>query len=185
MNYIPTPKNVSASPITRAQGVKNRNRRWLRRWLWVSGAIWLVGALVIGLLVYGYLPTGPIAKVRKVNAQLPGAQVQAKTFIYSSHMLGRIPDATNWCEALNPIGKFWRFTPSNTVFAINSQAAGRAFADLPGDMVVFFETSGLGWNQAGGSELLAKKSEGAAVAFADGRALIVAPGETASLRWGP
>jgi hypothetical protein len=185
MDYIPTPKNVSASPITRAQGVKNRNRRWLRRWLWVSGAIWLVGALVIGLLVYGYLPTGPIAKVRKVNAQLPGAQVQAKTFIYSSHMLGRIPDATNWCEALNPIGKFWRFTPSNTVFAINSQAAGRAFADLPGDMVVFFETSGLGWNQAGGSELLAKKSEGAAVAFADGRALIVAPGESTSLRWGP
>jgi hypothetical protein len=181
MDYRPTPNNVSASPITCVQAIKHRNRLWL----WISGTIWLVGALVIGLLVYGYLPTGPIAKVRRVNAQLPGAQVQAKAFIYSSHILRRIPDATNWCETLNPIGKFWPVTPSKTAFAINSQAAGRAFADLPRDMVVFFETSGLGWNQAGGPDLLANKSDGAAVAFADGRALIVPPGESASLRWTP
>jgi hypothetical protein len=50
---------------------------------------------------------------------------------------------------------------------------------------VFFETKTHGWNQAGGPEMLAKKPSGVAVAFADGRALLVDPAETARLRWEP
>jgi hypothetical protein len=56
---------------------------------------------------------------------------------------------------------------------------------MSGDTVVFFETSNTAWNQAGGPELLAKKPEGVAVAFADGRALVVPANEVAKLRWKP
>jgi hypothetical protein len=51
--------------------------------------------------------------------------------------------------------------------------------------VVFFGISKPGWNQAGGPELLARKDGGAAVALADGRALIVGSNESVSLRWVP
>jgi hypothetical protein len=64
--------------------------------------------------------------------------------------------------------------------------AGRAYSrTLNGNTVVFFEAANDGWNQAGGSELMAANSDGVAVAFADGRALIVSPAEAANLRWAP
>jgi hypothetical protein len=98
----------------------------------------------------------------------------------------KIPDAANWCETLNSDGRLWPVTPTNTVFALNSQMAGYSFhRGMRGDMVVFFETSDPGWNRTGGPELLAKKAEGVAVGFSDGRALIVPPGEVAQLRWNP
>jgi len=37
----------------------------------------------------------------------------------------------------------------------------------------------------GGPELLAQKSDGVAVAFMNGRSLVVQPGEIAGLRWDP
>ncbi len=126
-----------------------------------------------------------IDQVRAVNTDLPSPQVLAKTLVFSAFALRKIPEAANWCETLNANGKLWPTTPSNTVFALNSRVAGRALTSLRGDTVVFFETSKPGWNQAGGSELLARKDGGAAVAFADGRALIVDPSESASLRWVP
>ena len=75
--------------------------------------------------------------------------------------------------------------PTNTVFALNAQVAGRTLASLPTDTVVFFETSKSGWNQSGGAELITTKSIGAAVAFADGRALVVDAAEVGNLRWSP
>ena len=99
---------------------------------------------------------------------------------------GKIPDAANWCDALNSGGRLWPVTPTNTVFALNSRMAGRSFSrDMHSDTVLFFEASNPGWNQTGGPELVAKKDEGVAVGFLDGRALIVPPGEVAQLRWTP
>jgi len=71
------------------------------------------------------------------------------------------------------------------VFALNSAVSGRKLMDLPSDTVVFFETPNSGWNQSGGPELLAQKSLGVAVAFADGRALLVDPEQTDTLQWNP
>ena len=56
---------------------------------------------------------------------------------------------------------------------------------IPGRTVVFFETSRLGWNQAGGPELLPKDGSSIAVAFADGSASIVSSSEAAQLQWNP
>jgi hypothetical protein len=127
-----------------------------------------------------------VERIQQENAGLPDPQVQAKTLIFSAIIQKRVPAAANWCETLNAGGKLWPSTPTNTVFALNSQMADRAYSrKLPGNVVVFFEADHAGWNLAGGPELLARKTNGVAVAFADGRALIVPPAEIANLRWLP
>jgi hypothetical protein len=127
-----------------------------------------------------------IGRIQQVNAGLPDTQIQAKTLIMAAMIQKRIPDAANWCDSLNVGNKLWPVTPTNTVFALNSRMAGHAYVrGIRGDMVVFFEASSPGWNQAGGPELLAEKAEGVAVAFMDGRAVIVPPGEIVKLRWAP
>jgi hypothetical protein len=127
-----------------------------------------------------------IERIKQVDVGLPEPQTQAKMLIVAAMIQKRIPDAANWCDTLNVGNKLWPVTPTNTVFALNSQMAGHAYVrGIRGDTVVFFEASSPGWNQAGGSELLAEKAEGAAVAFMDGRAVIVPPGEIAKLRWAP
>jgi phosphoribosylanthranilate isomerase len=125
-------------------------------------------------------------QVKRVNISLPERQTQAKMLVMAAMVQKKIPAAANWCETLNVDGRIWPATPTNTAFAINTNMAGRAYSRaLPGDTVVFFEAASTGWNQAGGAELLTGSAEGAVVALADGRALIVSPAEAASLRWTP
>jgi hypothetical protein len=126
---------------------------------------------------------GGVPTVEAQNDQPP--QNQAKLMMLSAVMLKKIPSAANWCEALNASGAKWPSIPTNTVFALNAQVAGREVKSLPADTVVFFETAARGWNRSGGAELLAKKTSGVAVAFADGRALLVDPAECDKLRWAP
>lgn len=127
-----------------------------------------------------------IERVREANVDLPAAQTQAKMLIFSAIAQRQIPQASNWCETCNAGGKIWPANALETQFALNSKVAGRSFVQgLPGDVVVFFETSKMGWNQTGGPESLAKRNEGVAVAFADGRALVIAPDEVPHLRWNP
>ena len=125
-----------------------------------------------------------VDRIQQVNAGLPDIQIQAKMLIMAAMIQKRIPDAANWCDTLNVGNKLWPVTPTNTVFALNSRMAGHAYVrGIRGDTVVFFEASSPGWNQVGGPELL--KAEGVAVAFMDGRAVIVPSGEIAKLRWAP
>jgi hypothetical protein len=130
--------------------------------------------------------TATMERVKQVNISLPDRQTQAKMLMMVAFVQKKIPDAANWCETLNAGGNIWPATPTNTFFALNANMAGRAISRaMNGDTVVFFETANPGWNQAGGAELLAANPDGVAVAFADGRALIVSPAEAANLRWAP
>jgi hypothetical protein len=132
----------------------------------------------------GAVPTD--GQIKQANIGLPDPQIEAKTLVICAMAQKKIPLTANWCEALNIGGRIWPATPTNTVFALNSQVAGLAYSrTMRGDTVAFFETSNPGWNLAGGPELLAKKAEGVAVAFLDGRALIVSPDEVAKLNWKP
>ena len=156
------------------------------------GVIEIIGAIVFVARTPARKTTtekiaASVAEIKKANVGLPELQIQAKTILFAAIIQKRIPDSANWCETLNAGGKLWPSTPTNTIFALNSKMAGRAYSprSMPGNVVVFFETSAPGWNQAGGPELLARKPEGVAVAFADGRALVVPPGEIAQLRWVP
>ena len=127
-----------------------------------------------------------MGQVRRANVSLPDRQTQAKMLIMAAHVQKKIPEAADWCGSLNAGGSIWPAIPTNTVFAINTNLAGRAFTrDISGDTVVFFEAANAGWNLAGGAELLATNSDGVAVGFVDGRALIVSPAEAANLRWTP
>jgi hypothetical protein len=127
-----------------------------------------------------------LQQIKHVNAPLPERQTQAKMLIMAAHLQGKIPEASNWCERLNAGRSIWPAIPTNTVFALNTNVAGKAFSrNVGGDTVVFFEAANAGWNLAGGAELLAANSDAVAVGFADGRALIVSPAEAAGLRWTP
>jgi len=126
---------------------------------------------------------GGVPSVQEQNSQPP--QNQAKLLILAASSLPQLPNAANWCETLNASGTRLPKVQKNTVFALNSKVAGRKLSSLPGDTVVFFETTSRGWNQTGGAELLANKAAGVAVAFADGRALLVDPAEGNKLRWNP
>lgn len=132
--------------------------------------------------------TKTVEQINRVNVGLPDPQVQAKTLIFTAMIQKQIPAAARWCDTLNVGGKLWPVTPTNTAFALNARVAGRPYSRTnmpPGDVVVFFETASPGWNQAGGSELLASNPDGVAVALADGRAMVVTPTEAAQLRWTP
>jgi RNA polymerase sigma factor (sigma-70 family) len=126
------------------------------------------------------------AQVNQANVGLPELQIEAKMVLFCVMARSKVPDAANWCETLNSDGRLWPVTPTNTVFALNSKLAGHPLSrSMRGDTVVVFEASHPGWNLTGGPELLAKKAEGVAVGFLDGRALIVSPDEVAQLRWTP
>jgi hypothetical protein len=145
----------------------------------------LLAAVLIGSVVAIWLVAPKKRSAVEVNSIYPANQQQAKFMVLSAWELQQVPNAANWCDALNASPSEWPGVPANTVFALNAQAAGRALASLPRDLVVFFETPKPGWNQAGGPELLARNESGVAVAFADGRALLVPPDQTAKLRWNP
>jgi hypothetical protein len=126
---------------------------------------------------------GGVPTIEPQNAQPP--QNQAKLLILAAVRMPKLPAAANWCEAMNAGGSRSPAVPTNTLFALNAQVAGQSVRSLPPDTVVFFETATPGWNRSGGAELLARKTSGVAVAFADGRALLVDPAEVATLRWAP
>lgn len=130
--------------------------------------------------------TATLNQVKQANVSRPALQTRAKMLLVAAIVQKRIPKAANWCETLNAGGNIWPTTPTNTVFALNANVAGRAIMQgISGDTVVFFETTNPGWNQSGGAELLASDPDGVVVALADGRAMIVTPAEAANLRWTP
>lgn len=166
----------------------------------IAVAIGLFAILVVGIMVLvghkraasdetksqAVRMTSTMERVRRINVSRPERQTEAKMLMMAAFVQKKIPAAAHWCETLNAGGNIWPVTPTNTFFALNTKVAGQAISrTMNGDTVVFFETANPGWNQAGGAELLAANPEGVAVAFADGRALIVSPAEAASLRWTP
>lgn len=129
-------------------------------------------------------PLGNASTTPTVESQeAQSAQNQAKLLVLMATMLRTLPDSSNWCDALNGGGSRLPAIPTNTVFAFNGQLSRKLLTDLPNDTVVFFETASPGWNRSGGPELIAQKPTGTAVAFADGRALLVSPSEIKNLRW--
>jgi RNA polymerase sigma factor (sigma-70 family) len=129
-----------------------------------------------------------VTKIKAANTGMPAAQTQAKVLIFTAMVQNKIPAAAGWCDTLNQNGKLWPTTPTNTQFALNASLAGRAYTKkeimsgtIPGKAVVFFETAKVGWNQAGGAELLPKDASSIAVAFADGSASVVSATEAAEL----
>lgn len=128
---------------------------------------------------------GGIPTIQDQDSQPTQNQAKLLILTVATDMHGRVPQAADWCDELNASGSRYPRVPTNTVFALNIEAAGRSLTNIPPDMVVFFETDSRGLNRSGGSELLSKKITGVAVAFADGRALLVDPAEAQKLRWVP
>jgi len=126
---------------------------------------------------------GGVPTIQPAKAQ--PLQNQAKLLMLAAATEPKFPAAADWCDMLNAGSSRQPAVPTNTVFALNAQVAGLDRSAVSASTVVFFETGTPGWNQSGGVGLLARKPAGIAVAFADGRALLVSPDEVAALRWAP
>ena len=184
---------VTASTLTLVKGALKLMAWTKAKTALTAGVVLLLAAGTTTVIVKRTTSAGQnpqtgdlIEKIKQANTNLPPAQVQAKMLVFSAFAHKRIPDASNWCETLNADGKLWPADSPGTVFALNTQVAGRTLSPaLRGDTVVFFETSSTGWNQSGGPELAADNPEGVAVAFVDGRSLVVPADQVSKLRWKP
>lgn len=130
-------------------------------------------------------PGGGVPTVEPAASQ--PLQIQAKLLVLGARSASSktLPEASNWVDALNAAKTRLPAIPANTVFAMNAKVSGLEWKKVNPATVVFFETATAGVNQSGGPDLLAKKPAGVAVAFADGRALLVGPDEIPTLRWDP
>jgi hypothetical protein len=127
--------------------------------------------------------TGGVPTIEARDAQ--SLQKQAKMLVLAAGRSGKPLNREDWCDVLKASSPGMPELESKTCLALNSAVAGRAIPDLPADVVVLFETATPGWNQTGGVALVADRSQGVTVAFADGRALVVDPHEIKNLRWNP
>lgn len=163
---------------------------------WILGLAVLLAALALALWLFrpALRPSQPppesisatVKQIQKVNANRPALQVEAKSALMVANRLRAIPPAADWCERLNQAGRLWPVTPTNTFLALNAQVAGRPFGPgVADDTVVFFQAATPGWNQAGGPELLPPDADSVAVAFWNGRALLISREDVGKLRWAP
>ncbi|MHC4574169.1 MAG: hypothetical protein ACYS76_08565 [Planctomycetota bacterium] len=113
---------------------------------------------------------------------------------YARDYDGRYPPADKWCDVLirgykvPPDIFVWDQSDAvigESSYAMNKSVAGRKPSELPGDVVVLFETKG-GWNQSGGPEILSTenhKGKGCNILFNDGSVRFVKTGQLDALKW--
>ena len=121
-------------------------------------------AIVLGLF---YLFFGCAPVIRYVSNRIGFGERQLRLLgrvllEYTKENEGYLPAADKWCDALLEHSKnlsranFKHPAFENRGVAFNSNLSGLRLADVPGDVVLLFE-SHAGWNLAGSSELLDKK----------------------------
>lgn len=116
--------------------------------------------------------------------------------MYSDDNHDRLPQGTNWCEAIQPYlggGQALQCVngdPSHRAhYAFNAKLSGMEFGKIqsPAQTVLVFEIEG-GWDVSGGPEaMIMKARHGRAVglAFADGHSEIAMPQRLQTMRWEP
>ena len=105
---------------------------------------------------------------------------------------GKYPTADNWCDLLlngDYITKSQLKCPTDkkgpSSYSLNEDIAAANRADIPGDVVLLFESKP-GWNQTGGAQLLAPENhlaEGCHILFNDGHVDFERTGEFERLKW--
>jgi hypothetical protein len=116
--------------------------------------------------------------------------------VYANDANDRLSPADKWCDLL--VGRDFR-TPKQFIckasdavrgessYAFNRNLVGRKLSQIPGDVVMLFESKP-GWNVVGGPEILTTENhrdEGCSVAFADTHVEFVKTQELANLKWVP
>lgn len=105
---------------------------------------------------------------------------------------GKYPTANNWCDLLlngDYITKSQLKCPTDkkgpSSYSLNKDTAGANRADIPGDVVLLFESKP-GWNHTGGAQLLAPQNhrgEGCHILFNDGHVEFERIREFDILKW--
>lgn len=120
---------------------------------------------------------------------------------YSEEHDGRLPAAANWCEALLDNSKYInsddfliffycrgaRTPKGQSSYALNESAAGMCLAELPGDVILVFETM-YGENPVGGRELITADNhdgKGSIVLLGDLQVAFIKAEDFNDLRWEP
>jgi hypothetical protein len=115
---------------------------------------------------------------------------------YANDFNDSLPPGDKWCDVL--AGREGMTMPffvcvrahlpdHQSSYAINANVVGRKVGELPGDVVLLFESKP-GWNQVGGPELLSTENhegKGCSILFGDRHAEFVERKRLATLKWKP
>ncbi|MHC4156724.1 MAG: hypothetical protein ACYST6_17650 [Planctomycetota bacterium] len=116
--------------------------------------------------------------------------------VYSNGANDTLPPADKWCDLLvghdftTPkqfICKASDAVPGESSYALNRNLVGRKLSEIPGDVVMLFESKP-GWNVVGGPEILTTENhrgQGCNVAFVDTHVEFVKTEDLANLKWVP
>ncbi len=160
----------------------------------VSGIVLLMVPIELGML----LPALSKAKTKAGGVQCMNnmKQLALGLVMYAGDHDNRLPQGTNWCEAIQPyLGGTQVFKCVNgdptqrSHYAFNARLSGMDIRKIPSpaQTVLIFETDG-GWDVSGGPEALLQKprhNRAVGLAFVDGHAEISMPQRLPTLRWNP
>jgi prepilin-type processing-associated H-X9-DG protein len=161
----------------------------------IGWGVALTGTIVSVLILLAVATLGQsYTKARRLSCMATARQLATAVAMYADDH-GKIPFATNWCDAILPtyVKDEKAFAcpggdrSQRCHYALNSKLAGVEKGEVHPGTVVIFETDG-GWNAGGGPELLPKRARHGGtvtVGFADGHAQSVKASRLKELRWDP
>ncbi|EEF59883.1 hypothetical protein Cflav_PD2687 [Pedosphaera parvula Ellin514] len=110
---------------------------------------------------------------------------------YAANHEGRFPQATNWCDVMEPYvgsNNFFMCPAKSKLrcgYAYNSNLSGKVRNEVDAQTVMLFESDG-GWNFSGGSaQMVTNRHHGTVVSTVDGSVRWVQSSELGTLRWNP
>lgn len=160
----------------------------------VSGVMLLLTPVLAGMLLPALAKGRERALAIQSVTNLKNIGLAAR--IHAEDNDGLLPAADKWCESLRPelgpaADRLLRrpaSPASECAYGYNDAVAGKKAADIPPDVVLFFELETPGCNVAGGPELLRQPRRGepsVAVCFADGSVRQLTGNQLDDLRWDP
>jgi len=161
----------------------------------VSGFMVFIGIPLTAMMAGMLLPALAKAKARaqSINCIANMRQLGVATRTYAQSSGDRLPNATNWCDVLQPhlIRQNVFYCPAEKSqlcgYGYNAMLSGRVISEVNPLTVMFFEIPG-GWNVSGGPEqMLQERRHGpnVNVVFVDGSAQQMTASALQNLRWDP
>jgi len=154
--------------------------------------IMLLAIFMAVLAFFAHITSVPPDRAYRVICQAGLKTLGISFMLYAEEFDGNLPRVESWCDAL---GKY--IVPESLIcrssnakegqssYAMNKFLDGRKLSELPANLVLLFESK-LGWNIAGGPEILTMEHHeggGCNVLFVDGDVKFLRADEISKLKW--
>jgi hypothetical protein len=150
----------------------------------------MILSMMSGMLFPGLAKAKSRAQTVQCGNKMEELAAAAKAYAQKS---GKLPDASDWCDALKPHLKNQNafYCPSSDSqlcgYGFNAALSGRSLNEVDPSTVLFFEIPG-GWNVSGGPEQMlpeARHSRNYNVVYVNGKREQLTGSAAQNLRWDP